>query len=806
LGNAVLHFFQEKLKSNPRVKTAMDTLMDQTLFEQLDRSEFKQDLFRKELGQTVARLELLVKEQNEQSPILNRKLAIHRQMLEKWSNNMLFEARKSWSHVTGQMQTLQAEMGDGFNMLFHQQEDMLFELNELADSLQRTHKVVEKTHSGVIQLDGKVSQVQGDVSANRASLESIEQQLRMLMESYGSTTLLAFHQKSAKQRELLSDLDHDNLRKFASVLESADSKTTDFQRNAFPVAVALSTKVGDVTSRMLANKILTKLCDAVPTEEVQGKAYFLQFQNFICLKMWDQAKQALEQAVHLNEIQYKLHDVDRYPLERVLGASVSGCMFHCKKRSVDDVVVKSLWQIRQGEFDELFKEAIGISDMEMPIIPRLIRCGYANLNERPFVVMDGTNLGGALDGHSFIVANGPLQISDGLRIGLELASCLHALHLKKFVHLDVKPSNLLLSKTDAGIKLRLLDAGFASAVPSFKERLAQLDSRNVFAQQYRDELPYNAPEIRGEIPGAEPGPKSDLFGFGATMYWLLTYRTPKKITKGSIGFMGLEDLLLECLDDDPYERPNTALEVVEKLRELIAEYEFGAEGQFKLYLAQEFSDFSLTPFARKTALQKANEYGLEETMAVSLLDDFEKQIPERAHSHREPTISESLQSSGSNPYVLKTLSPVYAAEGSPTYAKMLSLSDEQQSEAPPLAMPVLANESRTDSANLTEDSLQVPQGFVSVTPGLNELGDTVRQLTVEQEAKLIEATNKIVEKIKQVGSTEDFWNDSIAQRQLRSWVEELLDHPDIIDDMERAEIATDRVMALARQIRYRFIG
>src|SRR5512134_3813070 len=75
-----------------------------------------------------------------------------------------------------------------------------------------------------------------------------------------------------------------------------------------------------------------------------------------------------------------------------------------------------------------------------PHVPRLVAAG--GLESRPFLVME------RIDGRSLrdFSAEAPLPADEVARLGAALATALHALHAQDCVHLDVKPSNVILRR------------------------------------------------------------------------------------------------------------------------------------------------------------------------------------------------------------------------------------------------------------------------------------------------------------------------------------------------------------------------
>jgi eukaryotic-like serine/threonine-protein kinase len=119
----------------------------------------------------------------------------------------------------------------------------------------------------------------------------------------------------------------------------------------------------------------------------------------------------------------------------------------------------------------------------------------------PFLVMEyvsGRSLQDRLD------RDGPLSITEVLRIGMQTASGLAAAHAQGLVHRDVKPANILLENSVE--RVRLTDFGLARAVAD-----AGLSHSGVVAGTPY----YMAPEqARGETTDH----RADLFSLGSTLY------------------------------------------------------------------------------------------------------------------------------------------------------------------------------------------------------------------------------------------------------------------------------------------------
>lgn len=140
-------------------------------------------------------------------------------------------------------------------------------------------------------------------------------------------------------------------------------------------------------------------------------------------------------------------------------------------------------------------------------VPRFVAAG--DPARRPHLVME------RIEGRSLAewTGRGPVAPAEVARLGAAVATALHDLHLQDAVHLDVKPSNVILRPDGSAV---LVDFGVA--------RHAHYP--DLLAEEYRRPIgsaPYMAPE---QILGERSDPRSDLFALGAVLYELATGRLP----------------------------------------------------------------------------------------------------------------------------------------------------------------------------------------------------------------------------------------------------------------------------------------
>ena len=158
-----------------------------------------------------------------------------------------------------------------------------------------------------------------------------------------------------------------------------------------------------------------------------------------------------------------------------------------------------------------------------------------------------------------------LSLGDVLLVFRMVASGLNAMHQHGFVHCDIKPNNILINKSGL---IKIIDLGQSCKIGTVKRRIQGTPD-------------YIAPE---QVKRKPLSPKTDIFNLGATMYWALTGKhAPTLIPKKSkFGLpiaeprraphelkkqlpTGISKLVMDCIDDDPAQRPPNMLTVVSRL-------------------------------------------------------------------------------------------------------------------------------------------------------------------------------------------------------------------------------------------------
>lgn len=171
------------------------------------------------------------------------------------------------------------------------------------------------------------------------------------------------------------------------------------------------------------------------------------------------------------------------------------------------VVVKVLrpgHAARPEALEGLAAEVAALRRLQHPAIVRSF--GHALVGRRPHVVLeflDGPRLSTLLRRHG-------MAIEQALSLGLQLCSAVHYMNGAGVVHLDIKPSNVIM-----GAPPRLIDLSVARTLDALAGIPAGVGTDAYMSPEQAD------PDRVGEI-----GPASDVWGLGATLYEALGGRRP----------------------------------------------------------------------------------------------------------------------------------------------------------------------------------------------------------------------------------------------------------------------------------------
>ena len=269
-----------------------------------------------------------------------------------------------------------------------------------------------------------------------------------------------------------------------------------------------------------------------------------------------------------------------YEILAPLGAGGMGEVYRARdtrlERTVAVKVLRPQTTISPRVRQRFEREAKTISQLSHPHICALYDVGREG--ETEYLVME------LLEGETLAdrLKKGPLPLEQTLRYGVEIAEALDNAHRQGVVHRDLKPGNVMLTKS--GVKL--LDFGLAKAMEPDEPAgdLAAMPTQQGLTQEgtILGTLQYMAPE---QLEGRETDRRSDIFSLGAILYEAATGREafegtshasvisailrdePRPISEVEpMAPRDLERVVRTCMAKDPEDRWQSARDVAVQLK------------------------------------------------------------------------------------------------------------------------------------------------------------------------------------------------------------------------------------------------
>jgi serine/threonine protein kinase len=210
-----------------------------------------------------------------------------------------------------------------------------------------------------------------------------------------------------------------------------------------------------------------------------------------------------------------------YEIQTPLGAGGMGEVYRARDTRLDRTVAIKILPTHLSSNPEsklrFDREARVISSLNHPNICTLYDVGHQNGMD--FLVME------YLEGETLAdrLVKGSLPTEQVLKHGVEICEGLETAHRKGVIHRDLKPGNIMLTKTGA----KLMDFGLAKAMLP-RTAASSLDvtvsgpseGRPLTAQgTLVGTFQYMSPE---QVEGAEADARSDIFALGAVLYEMAT--------------------------------------------------------------------------------------------------------------------------------------------------------------------------------------------------------------------------------------------------------------------------------------------
>jgi serine/threonine protein kinase len=376
-------------------------------------------------------------------------------------------------------------------------------------------------------------------------------------------------------------------------LKQLSPQTPEYGRVSLSVGSALAS-----TGELLqAERLFTQVIENTDNSAERALAHFNLFQVQLRGKVYPEALENLQAALELDKQRYALHNVDKYPIERLLGAGGMGCVFLCQNRNAlirhERVVVKCFWEHPQGTLEEAFKEPLNMHEIAGDYTPKPLEFDYFDgpKQERAYFVTE--YIDDAIDGEVWLEKYGPMDLETGLPVGLQIAQGLQIAHDAGICHLDLKPANILLcpgplpnplpkgegipSPSGRGLgggpKVKIIDFGLSQVVPSLQQKAKTVQQRQTrlsqLGQAIFGTLDYACPEQQGFTQYGKPGVLCDVFAFGTTMYRFFTGKNPRYFRERDLPKVeALRDLLGDCVDEEPKRRPESVQQLINQIEKI----------------------------------------------------------------------------------------------------------------------------------------------------------------------------------------------------------------------------------------------
>jgi len=277
-----------------------------------------------------------------------------------------------------------------------------------------------------------------------------------------------------------------------------------------------------------------------------------------------------------------------YEIQSPLGAGGMGEVYRARDTRLDRIVaIKIIPTQLQSDPDlkaRFEREARAISSLQHPHICTLFDVGHQD--GTAFLVME------YLEGETLAsrLLKGPLPVEQVLKVAIEIADALEKAHRQGMIHRDLKPGNIMLTKSGA----KLMDFGLAKArvvpgtastnlpggpltpstptlnVSILTSPVAALTQKGAIVGTFQ----YMAPEV---LQGSEADARSDIFSFGCVLYEMATgnrafdgksqvgvlaailEKEPEPISSAQpFAPPALDRLIRNCLTKDPDQRWQSA--------------------------------------------------------------------------------------------------------------------------------------------------------------------------------------------------------------------------------------------------------
>lgn len=436
-------------------------------------------------------------------------------------------------------------------------ENLMTVVTEARDAALGAKEAASGAHSAVLDLQAEMQkQIQGMNSQVQALYEPVMRLLAQIQAQNqpvnpSHSLSIRNDREKAVVRELLAQYRN---------LPSDQKAATPALLNGLG---KLNVAVGDFDT---AQNSFEQVAKITKDRRARGEAYFNAYRSALEMNRHDDALKELLKAVHYDQERFAPFPMGEYEPIKILGAGGFGVTFLCRhKLSAGMVAVKALMvDDLERDVTKVFEEAQTLDSLQHPGIIRLRHCGFADGGRtRPYLVMDyfqGMTL------EEYVKKNGVIAPPQLIELARLIAGALQAAHSKGILHRDIKPANILVRQNQGAWEIRVIDFGLAlkqSTIDSATSTFAR--GQTIVGSTIAGTLDYAAPEQIGKLPGVRVGIPADVFGFARTCCYARfgapepTFQDWQKLPRH------IAELLGECLNKQPDNRPANLKIVMERL-------------------------------------------------------------------------------------------------------------------------------------------------------------------------------------------------------------------------------------------------
>ncbi len=306
----------------------------------------------------------------------------------------------------------------------------------------------------------------------------------------------------------------------------------------------------------------------------------------------------------------------RYETIRLLGEGGMGRVYLARQLDLGRQVVVKVMHDHIAA-DEKFRERFQRETLVMARFqhPYVVTLYDASLNdpEGPCIVMEYIR-GITLD--TLLHRNGRLSPHRIARMLGQLCEALQAAHQAGIVHRDLKPANLMVVDPDTPYeKLKVMDFGLAKELDTRTKVAAGLSDTG---QEFAVGTPgYISPE---QVRGDGQDHRSDIYSVGVILYEFMTGRLPfvgsetmdvllshateSPPTFADVGLDGvisppIERVVRKCLEKNPDDRPQTALDLAEMYEIALFQDELHEQDMIPAHVVQDPTQLTPAPYQQQ---------------------------------------------------------------------------------------------------------------------------------------------------------------------------------------------------------------